>query len=122
MRISDWSSDVCSSDLPGFGPWQVALGRRVRKHEPAHRIGAEAFDDVVGIDNVLLRLRHLDDTADVDRQAIFPERCAVGTSFDFVRAEKNVAAILAARIDRKSVVSGKSVSVRVDLGGRRTIK
>src|SRR3546814_16706884 len=25
-------------------------------------------------------------------------------------------------IDRKSVVSGKSVSVRVDLGGRRTIK
>src|SRR3546814_11956506 len=27
-----------------------------------------------------------------------------------------------ARIDRKSVVSGKSVSVRVDLGGRRIIK
>src|SRR3546814_13633258 len=26
------------------------------------------------------------------------------------------------RIDRKSVVSGKSVSVRVDLGGRRIIK
>src|SRR3546814_16074433 len=28
----------------------------------------------------------------------------------------------AARADRKSVVSGKSVSVRVDLGGRRIIK
>src|SRR3546814_18081931 len=28
----------------------------------------------------------------------------------------------AARIDRKSVVKGKSVSVRVDLGGRRNIK
>src|SRR3546814_12674539 len=27
-----------------------------------------------------------------------------------------------ARLDRKSVVSGKSVSVRVDLGGRRIIK
>src|SRR3546814_16751824 len=26
------------------------------------------------------------------------------------------------RVDRKSVVSGKSVSVRVDLGGRRIIK
>src|SRR3546814_12954931 len=26
------------------------------------------------------------------------------------------------RVDRKSVVSGKSVSVRVDLGGRRSIK
>src|SRR3546814_19181875 len=28
----------------------------------------------------------------------------------------------APRLDRKSVVSGKSVSVRVDLGGRRIIK
>src|SRR3546814_19668235 len=28
----------------------------------------------------------------------------------------------AKRLDRKSVVSGKSVSVRVDLGGRRIIK
>src|SRR3546814_1730912 len=24
MRISDWSSDVCSSDLRIFGPWQQA--------------------------------------------------------------------------------------------------
>src|SRR3546814_11303732 len=32
------------------------------------------------------------------------------------------AADLAAAQDRKSVVSGKSVSVRVDLGGRRIIK
>src|SRR3546814_16424220 len=31
-------------------------------------------------------------------------------------------AIVIRRIDRKSVVSGKSVSVRVDLGGRRHIK
>src|SRR3546814_3547043 len=23
MRISDWSSDVCSSDLDRFGPWQA---------------------------------------------------------------------------------------------------
>src|SRR3546814_10945353 len=29
---------------------------------------------------------------------------------------------VAVQIDRKSVVSGKSVSVRVDLGGRRSIK
>src|SRR3546814_14611057 len=28
----------------------------------------------------------------------------------------------ASRLDRKSVVSGKSVSVRVDLGGRRILK
>src|SRR3546814_13112556 len=30
--------------------------------------------------------------------------------------------ILSSLVDRKSVVSGKSVSVRVDLGGRRIIK
>src|SRR3546814_19732671 len=30
--------------------------------------------------------------------------------------------LAALEVDRKSVVSGKSVSVRVDLGGRRTIK
>src|SRR3546814_13870630 len=33
-----------------------------------------------------------------------------------------VADVASRRIDRKSVVSGKSVSVRVDLGGRRIIK
>src|SRR3546814_3692527 len=35
---------------------------------------------------------------------------------------KNVHFMRAAGLDRKSVVSGKSVSVRVDLGGRRIIK
>src|SRR3546814_917394 len=36
-------------------------------------------------------------------------------------AQAGVGAIADAKIDRKSVVSGKSVSVRVDLGGRRII-
>src|SRR3546814_14335123 len=39
MRISDWSSDVCSSDL------QEGEGAHPRKAEPAERIGAEAADD-----------------------------------------------------------------------------
>src|SRR3546814_17811406 len=38
------------------------------------------------------------------------------------RIEDAVAAVDRPRADRKSVVSGKSVSVRVDLGGRRIIK
>ena len=50
-----------------FGPRQVALGRAVRQHEPAHRIGAKSIDDRIGIDHVLLRLRHLDNPADFDR-------------------------------------------------------
>src|SRR3546814_5805823 len=35
MRISDWSSDVCSSDLArtaGAGAWRHALSRRNRRH------------------------------------------------------------------------------------------
>src|SRR3546814_5362631 len=80
MRIIDWSSDVCSSDLlplleMGGGPRLVV----VRPH--------------------LTVLGNLD-AADRDRQPV-----AVG--------------LLAG--DRKSGVQGKSVSVSVDLGGRRFI-
>src|SRR3546814_18763383 len=37
MRISDWSSDVCSSDLPlaaGFQPRRRQLGRRMADIDP----------------------------------------------------------------------------------------
>src|SRR3546814_10819236 len=71
MRISDWSSDVCSSDLsatPGKSP----------RHE---RVARGAFMP----------------SPPVSPAPHLP-------------------------LDRKSVVSGKSVSVRVDLGGRRIIK
>src|SRR3546814_19127258 len=85
MRISDWSSDVCSSDLV-----QVMVGAQ----QP---VGAEAADR-------LGRLAH-DVVADVLAQrAADRDRVQDGGE------------------DRKSVVWGKSVSVRVDLGGRRIIK
>src|SRR3546814_20402017 len=38
------------------------------------------------------------------------------------RAIRRMLSLLIEWVDRKSVVSGKSVSVRVDLGGRRNIK
>src|SRR3546814_19337040 len=77
LRISDWSSDVCSSDLPSWLP------RRRGSHEggPEGR-GRDARPD----------------------------------SRDAGRTEG------AARGDRKRVASGKSVSVRVDLVGRRIVK
>src|SRR3546814_6693548 len=34
MRISDWSSDVCSSDLPRAARPRIALGAEARKVEP----------------------------------------------------------------------------------------
>src|SRR3546814_18162791 len=73
MRISDWSSDVCSSDL--------------REHELT-----AAQRDVAG---------------DVRGQH-------VGRELDPREAD--------VQRDRKSVVEGKSVSVSVDLGGRRIMK
>src|SRR3546814_19128802 len=90
MRISDWSSDVCSSDL---GARQPALRQLERKRRRA--LGGRTRRQCRGISaQAAARSRYLHGR----------RRCPA-----FGR-------------DRKSVVSGKSVSVRVDLGGRRIIK
>src|SRR3546814_17069140 len=78
MRFSDWSSDVCSSDLakrggPGNGGRRSYFGRRTTDESPCPCVAQER------------------------------------------RARS-------AGQDRKSGVQGKSVSVRVDVGGRRNIK
>src|SRR3546814_20477009 len=74
MRISDWSSDVCSSDL-----LLAAAGWPNGK-------------------SVMLLVGH---------------QPALGQA---------IALLLGMQKDRKSVVEGKSVSVRVDTGGRRIIR
>src|SRR3546814_18406082 len=88
MRISDWSSDVCSSDLAARRPEELA--------DRADGPGA------------LRRLRAARDD--------HPRAAGVAP------ADRSRAGCTARRQDRKSVVSGKSESVRVDLGGRRIIK
>src|SRR3546814_1562464 len=50
MRISDWSSDVCSSDLPGHGETLRGPGwpRRAGRYAPVRRLPHPAelrFDD-----------------------------------------------------------------------------
>src|SRR3546814_12552856 len=88
MRISDWSSDVCSSDLitkldthayhpHRLCPHPLVSARAAPQHDPGHHARG-------------------------------------------VRAASERGAAVAG--DRKSVVEGKSVSVRVDLGGRSIIK
>src|SRR3546814_21159351 len=90
MRISDWSSDVCSSAL-------LWVGRRISR--PLRSLAVAARDFAPGDGDTPLEERGPGDVRDV------------------------IAAFNALRLrDRKSVVSGKSVSVRVDLGGRRIIK
>src|SRR3546814_11163109 len=82
MRISDWSSDVCSSDL---GSWRRPSPARACRFPPR---------------------------AD-KRNARCPScRRSLPPQSPDDRGSQ----------DRKSVVKGKSVSVRVDLGGRRINK
>ena len=59
----------------GFGPDDVTVRRRVRENEEASRIGAVGADDVIGVDDIFLRLRHLLDRADLGFLATGQEIC-----------------------------------------------
>src|SRR3546814_8290915 len=85
MRISDWSSDVCSSDLPR--PWNSHRSWR----DAAAFSGQQPPDRRCGRESCRANRRD--------------------------RAAANAACRAAGTADRKSVVSGESVSVRVDRGG-----
>src|SRR3546814_20203762 len=107
MRISDWSSDVCSSDLSTllchvWLAYSTAKGMR-----PTH--GKNSF-----------RYCWLRPGRHLARHQWRP--CGGG---ELHAGADRPPALLSRRdqaTDRKSVVSGKGVSVRVDLGGRRIIK
>src|SRR3546814_18219935 len=103
MRISDWSSDVCSSDL---GDHRTGTLGRLLAGLEYHQHRATP-----GIER---RRQHL-------RGGNQPGHMEVVAAA--VR-HRYLAAVGVARGggDRKSVGSGKSVSVRVDLGGRRILK
>src|SRR3546814_13656485 len=108
MRISDWSSDVCSSDLlaprkPGASP---TISRRAST-DPKLDTGA---------------LWKAGNAARLAcRNAARRGQCGQSRS-GAAGSTRSVTLMRARRPDRKRVVSGKSVSVRVDLGGRRIIK
>src|SRR3546814_20868623 len=107
MRISDWSSDVCSSDL--LDPFSGAAF--VFRSKRADRIKILVWDRT-GLVLVHKRLE--------GGKFVWP-----GVRDGVMRMSPAQAAALFEGLDwrdRKSVVKGKSVSVRVDLGGRRIIK
>src|SRR3546814_15860147 len=103
MRISDWSSDVCSSDLfvlpDRFG---MDIGFVGQVHQI---VDDEAM--IAGEREMLARLRPLG--------ACEPRQVGKLRGVRRLFADPDPE-------DRKSDVEGKSVSVRVDLGGRRIIK
>src|SRR3546814_13224837 len=135
MRISDWSSDVCSSDLRGSpsarrGSASPAAAPRRRQHgrsgagPPRPSCAAShRGEPPIGVRGEVHRqgLGHRLDFHHLKRRA-----AAAGGAGEAARL--GAPALFGGRgqgggrTDRKSVASGKGVSGRVDPGGRRFIK
>src|SRR3546814_18023973 len=107
MRISDWSSDVCSSDLAGAAIFPI--------EQPAEGLGADHQRAAVDA-GAQHRIGDLDRVEEARAHRRDIERDAI------VHAEHRLHLGRRRRADRKSVVYGKSVSVRVATGGRGLIK
>src|SRR3546814_17043378 len=117
MRISDWSSDVCSSELPIASPSSPYRSRPTM---------LDPNPSVADLDALLDR--HRNDDAAMEKIVRGYLRCAIysyqaqsAPSCDFGQVGERFGNV-ACGIDRKSVVLGKGVSVRVDIGGWRNIK
>src|SRR3546814_15147050 len=112
MRISDWSSDVCSSDLTKTVLTRAIIEQAVDATNPRWMVARggvanprELIDKRRG---GVVNVRSLTDSvAPLPSQSINQLVPQVIAMVDR---------------DRKSVVQGKSVSVRVVLGGRRSTK
>src|SRR3546814_17665078 len=117
MRISDWSSDVCSSDLANVLSADLPEGKRklldvamalalrpklLIMDEPTSGVASE--DEHGLMQTVMNALK--------ERKV---------TSW-FVEHDVDIVEQYATRIARKSVVSGQRVSGRVDIGGPRMNK
>src|SRR3546814_6707767 len=107
MRISDWSSDVCSSDLFAYGP-KNSKQLLLFNHDPAEPGPPPALlgyyppqgyrvTDAVWLGD--------------DRLMTLNRRVTIYDGFTAKLAIVDISG------DRQSGVSGKSVSVRVDLDG-----
>src|SRR3546814_17200001 len=121
MRISDWSSDVCSSDLGGPN-WRVPVPylptgglRRFRKGKAADIKGQRP---AIAVGKVF-ETRHRRALKALRNHLIEREQATLARAR---RVRESNRWRIEPRGDRKSVGEGKSVSVRVDLGGRRLIK
>src|SRR3546814_20483559 len=116
MRISDWSSDVCSSDLlPGQDEPLLIAREEIEL----------ALEVVLPRGDVPVELVELDKAEggpDLRRFQIVAEFLEQELGVIGNAVQLHVEACLDAFGDRTSVVSGKSVSVRVDLGGSRILK
>src|SRR3546814_11453338 len=136
MRISDWSSDVCSSDLSGrvdqclapgcIGKPAGECGELIKTflHQPSigeFRSRRQAAALRTEEDEALRSMIQVGTGRFSSAGAMVPRnrrRCVCGWR---LRIRGGGCRVSGTR-DRKSVVSGKSVSGRVDLGVGRSIK
>src|SRR3546814_17332063 len=128
MRISDWSSDVCSSDLVHVGDllgYRPIVPQAYWEHDLLGRCESGFFGCGNGGVTRYKAPRAFEYSAG-ERLAIWSDLAchfAAHPARDFKREADTIdAGPCFRRQDRKSVVTGKSVSVRVDLGGRCLIQ
>src|SRR3546814_15570755 len=100
MRISDWSSDVCSSDLTRSSRSRARRGASAGGSR-WKRSGSSTFSSTVSRGS---------------RWKLWNTKPMRRLRMSLPASSSRVAT------ERKSVVEGKRVYVRVDLGGRRIIK
>src|SRR3546814_15906277 len=111
MRISDWSSDVCSSDLVAFGFPQA----RRREHECQALRARDGDIDAVEREQEFHAARDLlhrrGGNGDQTDGRFMPLKLVHRADADLIEQG-----------ERKSVVEGNSVSVRLNLRGATTLK
>src|SRR3546814_18762306 len=116
MRISDWSSDVCSSDLqesrPGARCWMLDRRKAGRGHA-THGARLSALGLRGWYTGGRLRRRHYAVSPGGWRRTLQKSASAQIVVHRFHSGWQ---------ADRKSGVWGKSVSVRVNFGCRRYLK
>src|SRR3546814_14355191 len=114
MRIRDWSSDVCSSDLVQHGGAVV-----VERVGIAIDVDRAVVFDRPGCLVILIPDARVE--PQFGRQLKLIDRVK-GVFAPVIGSVAVAERTLRITVDRKSVEEGKRVSVSVDLGGRRTIK
>src|SRR3546814_12394691 len=131
MLISDWSSDVCSSDLQTIF---MARGKAdadfplARRDAVLDRILDDRLQDQDGHTGIFQVLRNIDiDLKPVGKPRLLDVEIKALEGDFLVKADRlfgvdsQCRAQEGRQVDRQSLVWGKSVCVRVDLGGRRTL-
>src|SRR3546814_13057788 len=117
MRISDWSSDVCSSDLlTETAKTTGAIFFVV--------IGASIFSNFINIAGMPGELGQWISNLEISPIVVLLAVLVIYVCLGFVLESLSMILLpmpVFYPVDRKSVVSGRSVSVRVDLGGGRII-